>query len=354
MKILGCSLLLIVPLSFTCFAGPLQKEQIAADAKWLVHLDVDKLRATTSGDYIIKQLLNPKLNDFTRQFDFDLDWNKVNSLTAYGSAFQSKSSFNGVVLIKTDLDLRKALDSAIEKMTQDKGKEGNPIQKSEEGNITTYSLKDSVFAAFQPGKPVILGRSLDSVQKAGEVFSKDSPNLTSAKTFAEFPKTEKPFFFQAAIDGFNPEAILGGHPQEGDEANPKAKILKMADGARIMLGEELNQLFADISLKAKSSEVVTQIQQVVQGMIALASLSQQDNQNLQQLTQSAKVSSAGKIVSLSLSYPADQAITLLSSNLNKHLDRPGHAQNRANRRAKHKEKDKDQPTPEAPTKTDDQ
>ena len=44
MKYFAQLLVLAVPLG--ALATPLQKEQIGADAKWLLHLDADKLRGT--------------------------------------------------------------------------------------------------------------------------------------------------------------------------------------------------------------------------------------------------------------------------------------------------------------------
>jgi hypothetical protein len=350
MKHLARILPLILPLALTSVGSPLQKEQVAADAKWLVHLDVDKLRSTAIGDYVIHQVLDAKLGALTRQFDFDLDWKKVRSLTAYGTGFQSESSFNGVLLINTELDLQKALDAAIGKASPENNNKSAPIQKTQEADVTTYSLKDQMFASFKPGRPVIVGKSLDSIQKAGEVLSKTSANLASTKAFSEFPKAQKPFFFMGAVEALNLNNELAAGSHDGDSFNPKAKILKLADGGRVMLGEDSHQLFLDLSLKAKSADLVTQMQQVIQGMIALASLSQTDNQDLWQLTQSAKVSTAGNIVTLKLGYPADQAVQLLSSNLNKHVEGKRHSQNGENPNRKHKSKTND--TPEEPAKSD--
>src|SRR5579863_7552381 len=80
--------LTIMAVATTAMATPLKKEQVDADAKWVVHLDVDKLRSTAVGDYILKKVLDAKLTEMTRQFDFDLDWSKVNALTAYGTGVQ--------------------------------------------------------------------------------------------------------------------------------------------------------------------------------------------------------------------------------------------------------------------------
>ena len=352
MKNVALVLTLILPLALSSIGSPLQKEQVAADAKWVVHLDVDKLRSTAVGDYIINHVLDAKLGSLTRQFDFDLDWKKVHSLTAFGTGYQSKSSFNGVLLINTELDLQKVLDATIEKASQEKDNKSAPIQKTQEGDVTTYSLKDHMFVSFGPGRPVIAGKSLDSIQKAGEVLSGTGANLASTKTFSEFPKAQEPFFFLGTVEAFMPNSELAEGSHEGDTLNPKAKILKLADGGQVVLGEDSNQLFLDLSLKAKSADVVTQMQQVIQGMIALASLSQLDNQDLQQLAQSAKVSSAGNIVTLKLGYPADQAVLLLSSNLNKHLEHKKRAENSEDQGTRHRSKNKS--TQNEPAKTDEQ
>jgi hypothetical protein len=329
-------IILILPLALNAMSSPLQKEQVTADAKWVLHLDVDALRSTSLGDFVINQVLAAKLGSLTREFDFDLDWKKVASLTAYGTGYESEPGVNGVLLVNTVLDLQKVLDDAIAKTAQETNNKSASIQKTSNGEVTTYSLKDHLFVSFKTGRPVIVSKALNSIQKADEVLAGKSPNLASTKTFSEFPASQTPFFFMGAVNAFkpNPEPAEGSH--DGDSMNPKAKILKLADGGRVVLGEDSNQLFLDLSLKAKSTEVVTQMQQVIQGMIALASLSQPDNKDLQALAQSAKVSSVGNIVTLKLGYPADQAVSFLSSTLNNHQEHQ--AVNGGNHGMKHKSK----------------
>jgi len=235
------------------------------------------------------------------------------------------------------------LDAAIEKMSEGSSNTPAAIQKTQEGKVITYSMKDNLVASFQPGKPVIVGKSLDSVQKARDVVSGTSANLASTKTFSEFPASQKAYFFLAAADLSKLTGELSEGSHDEDAVNPKAKILKLADGGRIVLGENANQLFLEVSLKSKTTELVTQMQQVIQGMIALASLSQPDNQDLQQLAQSAKVSTVGNIVSLNLGYPTDKALVML----NTHLEGQKHAEGHGK---KHKSKLK--AVPKEPSETD--
>jgi hypothetical protein len=341
---------LLMFIAATAVGSPLRKEQVAADAKWVVHIDVDKLRSTTVGG-VLKQLLDAKIAPMSNQFGIDLDWNKVRSLTAYGTGYQAKPDFNGVVVINTDLDLQKALDGAIEKMSQENG-ETPPVQKTQKGDVMTYSIHGELFASLQPGKPALLSKSRESLRKAEAVLSGSAANLASTKTFSEFPSSPKGFFLVVAAEDFNLAEQFGEHGDDGEKGNPKAKILKLADGGRVMLGEEANQLLLDLSLKARASEVVTQMQQVIQGMIALASLSQSDNADLQQLAQSAKVSSAGNIVSLQLGYPADKAIEMVKSHINGGGDHKKRAENGEVRRKKHRAKSTAHPREEA-SDTDD-
>ena len=330
-------LVLLLALGATAVGKPLQKEQVAADAKWVVHIDVDKLRTTTVGG-LIKQCLDSKMGPLRNQFGIDLDWNKISSLTAYGTGYQAKPDFNGVVVINTDLDLQKALDGVIEKMSDENSETPSPVQKIQQGEVTTYSIHGQLFASFQAGKPVILSKSRDSIRKAEEVISGSAANLGSTKTFSEFPGSPKGFFFVAAAEDFNLADHFGEHVDEAEKANPKAKILKLADGGRVMLGEEANQLLLDLSLKARAAEVVTQMQQVIQGMIALASLTQTDNQDLQQLAQSAKVSATGNVVNLQVGYPADKAIQMVQNHINDNAEHKKRADNGEVRHKKHRAK----------------
>ena len=74
---------------------------------------------------------------------------------------------------------------------------------------------------------------------------------------------------------------------------------------------EAANLFLILALKAKSSEVMTQMQQVIQGTVALASLSQAENPDLMQLAQSVKVSGDDKMVTVGVEFPVEKAIRLL-------------------------------------------
>src|ERR1041384_7526489 len=151
-------------------ASPLQKEQVAADAKWLLHVDLEQFRASKIGSYVTKEILEAKLTkpkeDLKRELNFDLDVNKISSITAYGTDYQRHPDANGVLVIKTDLDVTKALDGLIEKFAKEAGEGAGPVKRDKRGSATTYSFhNEEGFVSVQPGKLVVLGKSRE-VEKA--------------------------------------------------------------------------------------------------------------------------------------------------------------------------------------------
>jgi len=68
-------------------ATSLQRTDVPADPMWLVHMDFDRLRPTTVGQYIMAELEKPeaqaKLASFQAMFKFDLK-TQLHALTLYG------------------------------------------------------------------------------------------------------------------------------------------------------------------------------------------------------------------------------------------------------------------------------
>jgi hypothetical protein len=307
-------------LTTTCLAAPLQKQEISADAKWVLHLDVDKLRSTPEGESLIREFLDRMLAKqkaaLKNEANFDLDLTKAMSVTAYGDFTES----NGVILLKSDLDMEKLADGLLVQMGKTRNLPSWPVNKTLNGDILTYTFPDHVSLWIRPDKIAIFSKSPDAVAKANEVIAGRAPNLNSSQTFSEFPDVKKAFFFLAAAEGFNTSPQLNAEVENGGTNNPKAKILKLTESGQIVLGQDTEQIFLNLSLKAKTSQVVTQMQHVVQGIIALASLAQSENEEVQQLTDSAKVSTSGNIVSVNLSFPTDKALLLFNKQLER-LDR---------------------------------
>ncbi len=269
----------------TVGAGPIQKTEIDADAKWLLHLDLDEFRSTKVGGYLISQVLAERIskpvNELKQKFKFEIDPNKIlekiGSITVYGTAYQSPKE-NAVLMLKTDPDLQAAFVGVLAGLTLAGTNTQVDMQQTQIGKVTIYSEKDKVYCAVLPGKLVALSASRQAIEKAADVLNGKSKSLASSRGFSEFAEVKKTFFFLGMAEGFSADTVLP----------PQAKLLQLADGGRVVLGENADQLFVNLALKAKTSEVVTQMQQVIQGLIAMASLGKPDDKDVMQLVQSTK------------------------------------------------------------------
>ena len=333
----------VLALTASAVGGPLRKADISADAKWVLHLDVDQLRSTSAGKFVIteiadKVLAEPKAK-MKQDTGYDLDLSKVKSVTAYGTYTER------VLLLKGDIDAERLLDGAMARIQKEGKSDSAAVEKTVQGGLTTYRLRDRMVVTLRPDKVIVASQSAEANEKANDVLSGKAPNLASGRMFKEFPEPQKGFFFLGVAEGFN-AGKFAGDSEEGDQNNPKAKILKMADGGRIILGQDDDQLFLNVALKAKTTAVVTQMQQVIQGMIALAALAKSDNTNIQQLAESAKVSTHGDVVTLNLSFPADEAMTMLKSKAAEKMEQVERRHPRSDREHKAHSESKAQPESE--------
>lgn len=288
--------LLAAGITFTGLAGPLQKTHVAADAKWVIHLDVEALLETRIGKMLAREVIDPKLAkptaDLKQHLGIDFDWRRIRSVTLYGSDFSASRNFRGVVLVDTDMDLAHAFEAAQKKLAEVGGLKDGSLERSEEGPSVLYSLKKELYVATQKGAPVIVGKGREAVLKAREVLTGESPNLSKA-AFGKFCEVGNGFFFIAAAEGFS----------EAAPVPPQARVLRMADGLRVVLGEKGDQVTANLALSAKAADTARQIHQVLQGMVALVALSQTENPDLQSLVGGAHVGLDNQTVTVDISLP---------------------------------------------------
>jgi hypothetical protein len=316
---LAMSALLATSLSTACFAGPLVKANVDQNAKWLLHIDLDQFRTSKLGQFLINDVIVKQVNALKAEDDSGFLTNmdvvkiigQLHSLTAYGTSFETGDKFDGLLMLQVEPETRKILEGAAAGLLLNGD---GMLTKTNEDGYTYYSMKDEVFASPLENGTILFSRSKGKIKHAASIIAGKSKNLTHSKSFSDFPAVSENFIFLAVAEGF----------QDNLQIPPEAKVLKQADGARIVLGEKKGDVFVNIALKAKDSEVVTQIRQVVEGIIALGSLSQSENKELQDLIQSIKVTATEKVLSVNAAYPVDSLITRATSMLEDEESKPRH------------------------------
>lgn len=283
----------------TAFAGPLPVAQVDAGAQWLLHVDLDAFRASQIGGKIVRDRIEEPMakaaSEIKSQLGVDFDWTRIHGATVYCTSFAAPGQTKGVLLLDTDLDVRAGLDAAIAK--QPEGNSGR-LRLIETGANPVYWVKDESYVALVAGGPVIAGKFEDEVRRARDVVLGSVPNLVASNPFAGYPATPAGAVVYGAVQG------LG----ENVPVPPQAQVLKKADGMRLVVTEGAGNLAINLSMKTKTAEVAQQVQDVVQGMMALAVLGQNGNPDLQDLIRGLKVSGGDRMVTVDLSYPVAKAL----------------------------------------------
>jgi hypothetical protein len=298
------SLILLATLAiagFTVVASPLPTQQIAADAKWVVHLDVEQFLKGKIGTHLMDNIVEKGTAaakvQLKNELGFDLDWTRIQALTAYGSGYQPDRDTTGVILVRTGLDLRSALDAAITKEIP-----GFRVQKTGDATRALYSLNEDAFASFETPGLVLISKYKEAINRANSVLQGSSPNLAGAAALGGYPEAPAGFFLIAVADGFS----------QYPDLPPTAAILKQAIGARVVLGEAGDRLRLDLNVKTATADAARQIQQVTQGLLALATLNASQNPDLKAFTEAASISAAGPVVTLGAQIPVTAVIERMS------------------------------------------
>jgi hypothetical protein len=294
----------------TAAAAPLTRPDVAGTAKWVLHLDAEKLRPTKVGEAIARQI-DAKMVKPTADLKFflglDFDWRRITALTAYGTSFKAQAGDKGVLLVYSDMDVETALETTVAKLASAGQADSGPVRRLEAAPNALYRINDELYVACRVGRPAILSKSRRLIDEARATLAGSTPSLQESQALAGFAVPESPMFALATVEGFNEQVPIP----------PLSKTLQNAEALRLVLGEKGEELRLNLALEAKSAETATQIQQVLQGLVALAALNEVQNQDLQILAQSLKVSTKGKLVSAELRYPVAKALEKIAEKARK-------------------------------------
>ena len=294
-------------LVITTLAGPFDKALVASDAKWVVHLDLEAFRASKLGGHVVGNILQPKFDasPLGKTTNLSINLTNVSSLTAYGPNFEKDGE--GVLVFKTTADVKKDLDTLVG-MAALSGDAEKKVTMDQHSPFVIYKLKDSMLVTPLAGGTVVAAKSRKQLDRAREIVSGKGDTLAKTDAFKMFPDVPKSFFFLGMAQGLNDEVKIPA----------QAQVLREADGGRLVIGENERNLFVNLVFRGKNEESTTKIQQVMQGIVALVSMSQQ-NKEVTELANSAKISGEGKNVSVTLQFPTVNAIERVDKHLKVNL-----------------------------------
>lgn len=290
-------------------ADSLDSLRIAADAKWVVHLDWEKFRSTQIGAYVEETWLSAQRErvwaDFKPDFDFDFYWDGIQSVTAFGREYDGRPEKAGVLLIRTSDEIQRELRRLLEsKIIAD----FTPlkIQPLESGFEHFYSIAGELYVAVEPGGLFLVGKSRRHLEEARQSPDAGGVAASRIEAFADYPALPESAILLAAADAF----------ADGGQFPLQARVLQTAQGARLAVCETEETLLIQMELKTADEQSGGQIQSVIQGILALAALGAGGEwQWLADLAQAVQINQNGLLVTLQLELPIEKAIGMLKQHL---------------------------------------
>jgi len=301
MRTLFTVVVLVAGLGRLAWAEPLDCSQVGSEAKWLVHVDFDALRAAKTAQRVGEVLLRqeaPKqqLEQIRKALGMD-PTEDVQSVTFYGSKLKALS---GVVLVRARFDRQRLLgfvkklpgyetsahgDHALYMWTQDKG----------------LPSEHRVTGCFHGPKLAVVGRDPAEVKAALDVLDGKAPGM----------KKGDPLLADEVPAGTVVQAAAAGLA-EGDGPF-QSPVLQQSELFALAIGEHDNRVFVRGRVVAKSPKVAKQLRQMADGFLAMAKFSPPKDapKELLELLDGIEVTSEDKTVTVGWKASADVVLKML-------------------------------------------
>lgn len=252
-------------------AGPIQWGQVPTDAKWVAHIDLEGLRQTKLYQQIhalfLKEPMAEMESKMEKEIGMKIPIDGLISLTAYGKTLSKEPDKDGVLLLELTPELKKIVSNWL--AGTDSGSKTKrpdiiqPVDNKIKGifnvanELTIASDTDSNYICLGPNQERIILK----VQQIGS-NRMDGP---AKESFSEHPVPNGAVAYLAVAN------IL----EETSLPAQQGKVLQLAKGASLSLGEADESVFMNLHLRTQDAQASMQIQRILAGIQAVAMLNAQ-------------------------------------------------------------------------------
>ena len=297
MKLFASTFAALALLAVVGQAAPLDSKNVAADAKWVVHVDVDAVRDS----HVVKQAFEtcPLLkNDSGKHFDMIRD--KI--------GVDLRKDLHGVTLYGPDTDKAHAVaivfSTVNQKLLLDKAAKATDHKVTKHGSIDIHSWTEKhgskthpAAGAFYKPDVLVFAAKVEGVAAAIDVLDGKSAGITDPKSPLGIRVKPGTIVLARAI-AIRPET--------------RCPVLKQAESFRVALGEHDGKSFYRASLVMKSPEAAAQVKAITDGVQAIASLKFADDADVMKLVDGLKATVKDNTVRVRWDASADDVWTVVS------------------------------------------
>jgi hypothetical protein len=279
MRVLGMAMAVVLGLAAVGRAEPLALNQVAADAKWLVHVDVDALRSSA-----VVQKAYRKCQEMHKGAEKAMDMvfgtlgmdprKDLHGVTIYG---RDTNKEHGVMIVHADVN-QKLLLAMAALAPNHKVTTCGPYELHSWTHKGWKKESRTVVGTFYKPNIMVFAGCDEAVKAALAVLDGKSAGITGRESPLA-GRTLPGSIFVARASAIDP--------------NTRCPVLKQAESFRVALGEDKGESFYRARLVMKSTEAVDQVKAVTEGFRALVALQHGSDVQAMKLIGGLKVASEG-------------------------------------------------------------
>ncbi len=284
-------------------AAKVDKTNISKDAKFVVHVDLDAVRASKIGATILKKVRQEQGRE---KLDALVDIIGFDPLTAIQGATMSGNGEedNGILVVRHKADSNKLL--AFMKLDEH-------YRKTEHGKHEIHGAGgrgdgERGYVSFVNGTTSVLAPSRDLAGRGIDLVNGKGAAEQVSPSLERISKEAKNAFLIAHADIESLKELI-------DDDN----VRQMLKQAAVVMGESDEKLILSLAVDAYDADSAQQMEVMVNGLIGFARLNQEENPAIKDILKGLKVTRAGVTVSIHFAIGVDKFFELIDPAL-KDLD----------------------------------
>lgn len=281
-------------------AGPLDPSQVPADAKWLIHIDVEEARSTTFAQETAQEAeVQGMVAWIQERYGIDVG-NDLADATLFGLNYEPHT---GIVLLDTNYDRDKVIDVINDEPDYKTSSRGDETLHSwtvtnEWAEPGAADRSYTTFAVLQDDR-IVMGRSEEQIKKALDVLKGDGKSIKGTDSPLTVDVRDGTFFRGAAVD-------LGGLRER-----PGFASLPQTNRITVAMGEDAGKFFLNADVVAQNAEVAQQIKNVIEGFRSMFALQVgEQNQDAAELANAVKVQTDDNKVTINWEVESEKLVSV--------------------------------------------
>ena len=304
-RILIYCLVLAVAAGSAVYAGPFQKELVAANAVWVAHLDVERLIAADVGRYLLAETAKGRMADQVAAFQgvFILDVRR--EVTGISMFATDRDPDQSVAVANGTFDVQRLTALVRTKDSYKEYSHGSRLIQSWVEQPRTAAGKSPprrFYACFVRKSAILFAPTLPAAREGVDVLDARKATLPESSYLFETVSGPAPSVFLTAAGDM--AIILAA---QGNAASPASKIRRF----RFTMSETDGCVNGQADMACTSAESAQQVRLFIYALIGGAMLRTDSQPELAKFARSIKVSTHGARATLSFRYPVMDFIILL-------------------------------------------